>query len=72
MTNEELIRKAREQIRAIERPNSFRGPFDAYDEARVVPTTLIYFGSQKRSDYIEALLNSETGEFISMVYHPPL
>ena len=48
MTNEELIRKAREHIRAIERPNSFGAPSDAYDEARVVQTTLIYFGSQYR------------------------
>ena len=70
MTNEELVRKAREHIRAIERPGSFGAPSDAYDEARVVQTTLIYFGSQKRSDYIETLLNSETGEPLSIVYHP--
>jgi hypothetical protein len=72
MTDEELIRKGREHIRAIERPNSYGAPSDAYDEARVVQTTLIYFGSQKRSDYIEALLNSETGEPISIAYHPSL
>ena len=71
MTNEELIRKAREHLRAIEHPKSFGAPSDAYDEARVVQTTLIYFGSQKRSDYIEVILNSETGDIISIVYHPP-
>lgn len=49
MTNEGLIRKAREHLRAIEQPNSFGAPSDAYDETRVLQTTLIYFGSQKRS-----------------------
>ena len=70
MTHEELIKKAREHIRAIERPNSFGAPFEAYDETRVVETTLIYFGNQKRSDYIEVVLNSEAGDPISVVYNP--
>ena len=71
MTDEELIQKAREHLKAIERPDSFGAPSDAYDQSRVVQTTLIYFGSQTRSDYIEVVMNSETGDFISSVYHPP-
>ncbi len=70
MTHDELIKKARAHIRALDRRNTFGAPSDSYDQARVVETTLIYFGSQNRSDYIEVILNSETGEPISVVYHP--
>jgi hypothetical protein len=70
MTHQELIEKAREQMRALDWRSSFGAPPDVYDQARVVDTALIYFDSQKREDYIEVVLNSETGELISTVYHP--
>ena len=71
MSHEELIKKAREHIRALDRRKTFGAPSDSYDQARVVETALIYFGSQTRSDYIEVIVNSETGEPISVVSHFP-
>jgi hypothetical protein len=70
MTHQELIKKARERIRPLDKRNVFGAPSDSYDRARVVETALIYFGSQTRGDYIEVILNSETGDPISVVYHP--
>jgi hypothetical protein len=70
MTHEELIKKARQHIKALDGRNTFGAPSDSYDQARVVETTLIYFGSQARNDYIEVVLNSQTGDPISVVYHP--
>jgi hypothetical protein len=70
VTHEELIKKAREHIRTLDGRNTFGAPSGSYDQVRVVETTLIYFGSQARSDYIEVVLNSQTGDPISVVYPP--
>jgi hypothetical protein len=71
MTHQELIQKAREHMKLLDGRNAIPPPpSDSYDQARVVDTTLIYFGSQNRDDYIEVVLNTQSGEVISMTYHP--
>jgi hypothetical protein len=70
MTHEELIEKARMHMKPFDRRKSFGASSDAFTQARVVETALVYLGSQQRDDYIEVYLNRETGEFITATYHP--
>ena len=70
MTERELIEKAREHMRTLGWRNTLGAHSSAYNQARVVDTKLIYSGSQARDDYVEVVINSQTGEAISIIYHP--
>jgi hypothetical protein len=69
MTHELLIAKARAQMEALDRTNSFGVSSDVFTEARVREAALVHLSSTQRHDYIEVYLDRETGDFITATYH---
>jgi hypothetical protein len=70
MTHKELIEKARKHLVSLDTQKLFGVPADVFDQSRVVEATLIYLDSQTRDDCVQVLLNSATGDVISVEYHP--
>jgi hypothetical protein len=70
MTHAELITKAREHMEALDHRDAFGVSSDVFTEARVRDVALVVLGSQKRDDYIEVYVDSQTGELITVSYHP--
>ena len=71
MTHDELIAKAREHAEVFERGGPLPARVAEFARTRVRETALIYFGSNDRDDYIEILLDRDTGDFITGSYSPP-
>ena len=71
MTHDELIAKAREHAAVFERGAALPARVTEFARTRVRETVLIYFGSDDRDDYIEILLDRETGDFVTASYSPP-
>jgi hypothetical protein len=71
MTHDELIAKAREHAAVFERGAPLPARVAEFTRTRVREAVLIYFGSDGRDDYIEILLDRETGDFITASYSPP-
>jgi hypothetical protein len=72
MSHEELISKAREHAELFEHGEAFPVRVAELPITRVREATLIYFGGINRDDFIEILLDSESGDFITAQYSPPL
>lgn len=72
MSHDELIAKAREHAKAFENGEAFPVRVADLPMSRVVPAVRIIFGSKERDDYIEVLLDSESGDFITASYRPPI
>ncbi|GEM_PF-3545752 len=71
MTQEEWIARAREHAATFERGVPFPARVADFEKARVREAVLICFCSDSRDDYIEVMLDRETGEFIAANYSPP-
>jgi hypothetical protein len=72
MTHDELIAKAREHAEVFERGSPLPARVAEFAKTRVRETVLITFGSNDREDFVEMLLDRETGDFITASYCPPL
>jgi hypothetical protein len=71
MTHDELIAKAREHAEVFERGSPLPARVAEFARTRVREAVLITFGSNDRDDFIEMLLDRETGDFITATYSPP-
>lgn len=71
MTHNELIAKAREHATVFERGGPLPARVAEFARTSVRETVLITFGSNDRDDFIEMLLDRETGDIISASYSPP-
>ncbi len=72
MSHDELIAKAREHAEVFESGGAFPVRVADLPRARVVEAALVYFGSNETDDVIQILLDSESGDFITASYTPPL
>jgi len=72
MSHDELIAKAREAAEVFESGGAYPVRVADLPKARVVEAALIYFGSDDTDDVVEILLDSNSGEFITADYTPPL
>lgn len=71
MTHDELIVKARQHAEVFERGGPLPARVAEFARTRVRETVVITFGSNDRDDFIEMLLDRETGDFITASYSPP-
>lgn len=72
MTHDELVAKARNHAEVFERGSPLPARVAEFARTRLRETVLITFGSDDRDDFIEMLLDRETGDIITASYSPPL
>jgi hypothetical protein len=70
MTHQELVAKAREHMKPFDRQNSYGVSLQDFTDARVAETARIFLRAPEREDFLEVVVDRDSGEFIWAIYHP--
>jgi hypothetical protein len=74
MNNQDLITKAQNQLNSVLRHDLFKIGIEAEEFTQAakldIAPVIIRFSCKNRQDTVDLILNSNTGEFISMIHTP--